>query len=155
MAIRPHPRQTTSDPHDGPWTTCDRCGWVTSQNRMAFQYDFFGGAVPQNTGFFVCERCTDDLAWQFKLLVLPPDPLPQLVIRPETYAADETNFLTMQDNSTIIDTQDGKDFVTSIPNPDSNESPTEEAEVDITTEDGTIIITEQGNPLDLEPNPPP
>lgn len=129
-------------------------------NRMAFQYDYLGGSVPQNLGLLVCETCTDALNFQQKLLILPPDPAPIFNTRPEPYAVDETNWLTTEDGD-IIDTQDGEQFIQSIPNPapptvaDSTPE-VDEAAVNITTEDGTEIVTEQGdgNPLNIDPNPP-
>ncbi len=161
MAKRPHPRRATTNPHDGPWTTCDRCGFVTSMNKMQFQYDFVGGATPQNLGFLVCPTCLDGLSFQNMLLILPPDPAPIFNTRPEPYAVDETNWLTSHDGD-ILSTQDGEEFITSIPSPSqipaAGEDPiVEEAAVQITTEDGLIIVTEEGegNPINISPNPLP
>ena len=119
MARRPHPKWATRNPHDGPWSSCDRCGFVVSQNRMTFQYDFLGGSVPQSLGLLVCPTCLDDLNFQQKLLILPPDPRPIYNTRPEPYVVDETNWLTTQDGD-IIDTVSGDDYITSIPNPSEN-----------------------------------
>lgn len=119
MAKRPHPRQASNDPHDGPWTTCDRCGWVTSQSRMQFQYDYYGGPMPQNTGFLVCERCLDEPTLQLRLIILPPDPPPFFNTRPEPYFVDETNFLATQDGN-ILTTESGDILTPSIPNPEDN-----------------------------------
>lgn len=134
---------------------------MTSQNRMQFQYDFVGGATPQNLGLLVCPTCLDDLQYQNMLLILPPDPAPIWNTRPEPYAVDETNWLTTQDGD-IITTQDGDPFITTIPNPADTpvvgEDPVaQEAAVFITTESGEIIVTEEGegNPFNISPNPPP
>src|SRR5262249_19242830 len=89
MAVRFKPKYASRDPHQGPWCTCDRCGFVWSGSRMAFQYDFMGGAVPQSLGLLVCPICTDDLNWQAKLLILPPDPAPFRNTRAEPYNVDE------------------------------------------------------------------
>ena len=110
MAHRPHPRGTTRNPADGPWTACDDCGFLYSQNRMAFQYDFYGGTVPQNSGFLKCPTCMDDLAYQFKLLILPPDPKPIMNTRPENYFVDETDFRVTQEDEVRV-TEDGEDRV--------------------------------------------
>jgi hypothetical protein len=85
-------------------------------SRMQFQYDYMGGSSPQNLGLIVCGMCLDDLAFQQKLLILPPDPQPIFNTRPENYVVDETSWLTTQDDS-IISAQDGELFITSIPNP--------------------------------------
>lgn len=118
MAKRPHPKRTTTNPHDGPWSACDRCGFLASMNRMAFQYDYLGGSVPQNLGLLVCETCTDALNFQQKLLILPPDPAPIFNTRPETYAVNETNWLTTESGD-IITTDSGDPIITNIPNPGS------------------------------------
>jgi hypothetical protein len=129
-------------------------------NRMAFQYDYLGGSVPQNLGLLVCGTCTDALNFQQKLLILPPDPRPIFNTRPESYAVDETNWLTT-DTEDVITTESGDPLITSIPNPDTetvagSTPEVDEAAVNITTEDGDILVTEQGdgNPLNVEPNPP-
>jgi hypothetical protein len=57
---------------------------------MRFQYDFVGGPTPQKIGPLVCPRCEDDLNYQQKLLILPPDPRPFRNTRPEDYMADES-----------------------------------------------------------------
>lgn len=127
---------------------------------MSFQYDYNGGYQPVNTGYLVCPRCMDDWNMQRRLLVIPPDPPPLMNTRPENYSIDETNFLTTESGD-IIDTQSGEPFIQSLPNPGdtavAGTSPeVEEAAVNITTEDGDEIVTEQGegNPLNIEPNPP-
>lgn len=115
MAKRPHPKGASTNPGQGPWTECMRCGLVKSMDRIVFQYDFMGGSTPQNTGLRVCvDTCVDDLMWQAKLLILPPDPAPIPNTFPTNYAVDETNWLTTQDDS-IITTQDGVPIVTPVP----------------------------------------
>lgn len=116
MANRPYPRYASRDPNDGPLTTCDRCGFIWNLSNMGFQYDFFGGPAPQNTGFLVCPRCTDDYAWQYKLLVLPPDPVPFANTRPEIYAVDATSSLVTEAGQ-VINTESGTPIITAIPNP--------------------------------------
>ena len=160
MTYRPYPKYATRDAHAGPLTTCDRCGMLDNGLRMQFQFDFKGGAAPQNTGLIVCDRCQDDFNFQQKLLIIPPDPPTFYNVRPESYTVDETNWLTTESGD-IINTQDGEPLIQSIPNPGdtavAGTSPdVEEAAVNITTEDGTEIVTEQGdgNPLNIEPNPP-
>jgi len=101
----------------------------------------------------------DAMQEQARLLILPPDPAPVLNIRPEPYTVDETNWLTTESGD-VIDTELGVDLITSIPNPGDtttqNTNPVvEEAAVNLITEDGLILVTEEGdgNPLDYEPNP--
>lgn len=81
------PKYASRDAHDGPWVTCDTCGFLWSQTSMAFQYQYMGTSVPQNTGRLKCPKCMDPLQYQNKLLIIPPDPAPKFNIRPEPYAA--------------------------------------------------------------------
>src|SRR5262245_33980055 len=90
MPHRPKPKYASKDPAEGPWTTCDRCGFIWSGVNMAFQFDYVGGPVPQNLGLEVCPRCYDAANYQQKQLVLPPDPPPFGNTRPENYMVDET-----------------------------------------------------------------
>ena len=86
---------------------------------MQFQYDYMGGAIPMNTGFLVCPRCVDDLNYQRKMLVIPPDPPPLLNTRPEPYSIDETNFFSTMDGDQIV-TMQGDNIITQFPNPTAN-----------------------------------
>ena len=90
MAHRPKPKYASKDPHQGPWVTCSRCGWIWSGVSMRFQFDYMGGSIPQSTGLLVCPRCEDEWDTQRKLLILPPDPAPFRNTRPENYMADES-----------------------------------------------------------------
>lgn len=116
MPYRPHGRARV-DPKLGPWSACDRCGFLYSQADLTWQYDFQGGSTPQRLNLLVCRRtCLDELNYSNMLLIIPPDPPPQGVIRPEAFAVDETNWLTTEDGD-ILDTQSGLDLITSIPDP--------------------------------------
>lgn len=69
-----------------------------------------------NRHFLFCVRCLDNLNYQAKLIIIPPDPPTFFNTRPENYVVDETNWLTTDDGS-ILTTNDGTDFITSVPNP--------------------------------------
>lgn len=115
--------------------------------------------MPQNTRLLVCaDRCLDPLNEQDSPYILPPDPLPVYNARPEPYVLDETSWMSTQDGD-VITTQDGDSFITPLPNPSTpavpgEDSITEEAAVEFTTEDDDVIVTESGdgNPLNYEPN---
>ena len=119
MAKRPHPSGATNNPHDGPWSSCDRCGFIYNLNRLQFQYDFNGGSTPVNLGVLCCSKCLDGLNYQKKLLILPPDPKPIMNTRPEQYVVDETNWLTAEDG-TVLTTETGDPITPSIPSPDDD-----------------------------------
>lgn len=115
--IHSRPRHASKDPGNGSWTTCDRCGFVSSGNRMAFQYDYAGGPVPQDQRLLVCPRCRDEPNLQHKLTPLTPDPPVFRNARPEPYAVDETDWITTQDDE-VITTQSDDALIEDIPNPD-------------------------------------
>lgn len=159
MTFRPHPKYSSNDARQGPWSACDVCGFQWNLSKLAWQFDYRGGSSPINTRVLKCPKCMDVMQEQARLLILPPDPAPFMNIRPEAYTVDETNWLTTESGD-IIDTQDGKELITSIPNPSDtvaqNTDPVvEEAAVNLITEDGLVLVTEEGdgNPFDYEPNP--
>src|SRR5262245_30891965 len=119
MSYRPKPKYASRDATRGPWTTCSTCGLLWNMCDMSFQFDFMGGAVPQNTNIFRCPKCLDQINWQRSLLIIPPDPPPIANTRPELYSVDETNWLVTQEGG-ILTTEGGDEFITSIPNPDED-----------------------------------
>lgn len=160
MAYRWHPKNAEVDA-DSPraWGVCDRCGFVWNLHKMQFQYAYQGSTQPQNTNFVVCDRCLDPLDPQSMPYILPPDPMPVYNARPEPYTLDETSWMSTPEGD-ILTTEDDEQFITPLPNPATpavaNEnSIVEEASVEITTEDGETIVTEEGdgNPLNIDPNP--
>ncbi len=123
MSYRPSPKYASKNPRLGPWATCDRCSMLDNLSRMQFQYDYLGGMTPQNKHILLCKRCLDQLAFQRKLIVLPPDPPPVFNTRPENYFVDETNFLATETSPTNIQaanqyvTTGGTNYISSVPNP--------------------------------------
>lgn len=155
MAYRWHPKNAEVDPENPrAWATCDRCGFVYNHHKLRWQYAYMGSFQPMNTRMLVCPSCEDQLNPQDTPNILPPDPIPVLNARPEPYVLDESSWLGTPEGDTLV-TQDGETFITPIPNPDSASSIADQAAVNIETEDGIEIVTEEGdgNPLDLEPNP--
>lgn len=115
--LQSRPRHASKDPHQGPWTTCGRCGFIYSGAPMRFQYDYNGGPVPQNQELLVCPRCEDAPSLQQKLAPLRPDPAPFRNTRVEPYAVDETDWITTEDGE-IIETESDQQLIEDIPNPD-------------------------------------
>lgn len=118
MTYRPYPKYASRDPHAGPLTTCSTCGFLWNGSDMVFQYDFRGGSSPINTQVLRCPRCVDDMSFQQKLLIIPPDPPTFYNVRPETYAVNETNWLTTESGD-IITTESNEPIITNVPNPGS------------------------------------
>jgi len=65
----------------------------------------------QNLRILVCNRCLDIPQEQLRAIVLPPDPQPIINARPELYAEDSTDYMTLS-GSTI-------DPLTGIPVPNT------------------------------------
>lgn len=116
MTYRPYPKYASRDAHAGPLTTCSTCGLLWNGSDMGFQYDFRGGSSPINTQILRCPRCFDSLAYQQKLLIIPPDPPTFYNVRPEPYSVDEANWLTTNEQQIIL-TEADEPITTNIPNP--------------------------------------
>jgi hypothetical protein len=88
MSWRPHPRNATSDPHDGPWARCDGCGFQWNLPRLSYQREWAGFTLV-NKHLLKCPYCLDEPQPQLRAIVIPPDPDPVYEARPEQYGIDE------------------------------------------------------------------
>lgn len=155
MSYRWKPKNVEIDP-ENPRAIgqCDRCGLLHNVHKLQWQMAFRGSPVPVNTGLLVCDRCLDPLDHQSLPHILPPDPEPLRNVRPGDAENGQVSWLYTVEGD-VLSTEDDESFITSIPNPDSSDSAPQQAAVEITTEDGSIIVTEDGdgNPVGYEPNP--
>ena len=69
---------------------CDRCDFLYNHNHLRWQMDYSGAGL-YNKRILVCEHCYDTPQQQLKVIVIPPDPMPIMNARPETYQQYETN----------------------------------------------------------------
>lgn len=160
MAYNWKPKYAEVDPENpDTWASCDRCSRIWNLSKLQWQHDYRGSAQLQNTRLLVCVTCLDAVNPQFAPYILSPDPEPIANARPYPYELAETDWLTTQDDE-IITTQDDVLLTPSLPNPATpavagENSIVEEAAVNLETEDGLTIVTEEGdgNPLSYEPNP--
>lgn len=75
--------------HPEAFGVCDRCYMLYNRRNLHWQWNWVGGYVAQNLRVLVCDDCYDKPTDQRKPLVLPPDPMPRKVNRPEqNYAID-------------------------------------------------------------------
>lgn len=87
--MRKHPRRAQVDPqHPRGWATSDKNGMVGNLNKMRWQYDWRGSHII-NLRILVHEDELDVPQRQLGTLVIPPDPLPLVNVRPENYSIDE------------------------------------------------------------------
>jgi hypothetical protein len=81
------------------------------------------GLQLQNIGIYVCTvTCLDVPQIQLKTILLPPDPLPLQVTRPEAYTVNVPSFISTEDGNTIT-TEGGEPLINEIgdtPSPDPN-----------------------------------
>jgi hypothetical protein len=88
MAYRWHGRAEVNPDWPRAWATCDGCGFNFNLYKLQWQRQWAGfQLINQRT--LVCETCLDKPAAFLKAIVLPPDPPPLVVVRPEPYRVDE------------------------------------------------------------------
>lgn len=69
---------------------CDRCGLWYNHKDLRWQFDYRGRML-QNIRILVCETCEDEAQPQLKPRILPPDPIPILNARVESFCSDEVD----------------------------------------------------------------
>lgn len=90
MSWRPHGRASVDQTSPKAFAVCQRCGLWYNHRDLNWQYDYRGKQL-QNLNLLVCELCYDTPQEQLRPLVLPPDPLPIINARPESFYIDETD----------------------------------------------------------------
>lgn len=105
---------------------CDRCGFLYNHDDLQWQFDWAGASLI-NKRILVCETCLDVPQEQLRAIVLPADPVPIVNPRVESYAQDETNYISSTNEDTV-------DPVTGIPVPST-----------------TVIGTEDGDDITQQP----
>ena len=87
--MRRHPRRAEVNPnHPQGWASSDRNGHVGNLAKMKWQHDWQGAKII-NKRILVHEDELDIPQRQLGVLIIPPDPLPLMNARPESYATDE------------------------------------------------------------------
>ena len=90
MSYRPHPKGARVNPSNPrSWATCDRTGFISNQDKLAYQYDWAGSTLI-NKRILVRQRSLDKPQEQFRTIVIPPDPKPIYNARVEPYSIDES-----------------------------------------------------------------
>jgi hypothetical protein len=158
--MRPHPRKTETDPFSPrAWATCDRCGFVSNLYKLSWQYDWRGAKL-DNVRILVCEECYDDPQRQLGFVFIPPDPLPEINARVELYALDEQPISTRYTMNGLIRIamqermgRQAMRIVNQGPDLDAQSLSliTEEVELILTDETGTIGLTDETGKILLEP----
>ena len=97
--MRPHGRAVIDAGNPSRAGLCDRCGFLFLLKDLRPQY-LWAGQKLVDTGYLVCECCLDEPAPFERAIVLPPDPPPALLVRPNGSINDDTPGITV-DNTSI------------------------------------------------------
>lgn len=126
MAYRYHGRAKVNAESPRAFARCDRCGFIYNHSDLKFQFDFRGPQL-MNLRILVCSPCYDKPQAQLKPIILTQDPLPVINARPEDYYYANTQGLATFEPST-------QDPNTGIP-----------------VQQGSILITQDGDVLNANP----
>lgn len=101
---------------------CDRCYLNFSLRDLKWQHQWSGMKL-QNMRLLVCKECLDVPQIQLKTIIIPPDPVPVLNPRPESYDVTVNNFLETQAGQSLA-TEDGQAIIweyqdTPLPDPNN------------------------------------
>lgn len=105
MAWRFHGRARVDPQNPRAFGVCDRCGMYWNLEKLNFQFDWRGNRL-QNLEIRVCQRCMDVPQEQYRPIIVPPDPMPVYMPRPDTYASQQMPYLLTDTtfNRQILDT---------------------------------------------------
>lgn len=122
MAWRYHGRASVSVRAPVAFAICDRCGFQYNRTDLKWQFEV-GGFKLYNKRLLVCNRCLDIPQQQFSSLALPPDPLPILNPRPDTYREMQDSPVVLMDQSQEILTDTNGAPITAVPDGVTNTPP--------------------------------
>lgn len=99
-------RARTSARNPSAFACCDLCSEWYNRVDLKKQMEYRGPAI-EWTGFLVCYRCWTVPQPQLKPIILPPDPVPVIFPRPESFITDNLTGFCKQDFATIFTSEDG------------------------------------------------
>ncbi len=104
------------------FAVCDRCSIWYNITDLTWQFQYAGPNL-QNLRLLVCKECLDVPQIQLKTIIIPPDPVPVLNPRPESYDVTVNNFLETQAGQSLA-TEDGQAIIweyqdTPLPDPNN------------------------------------
>lgn len=86
--MRPHGHVHISRSKPQAQGVCDRCGRWFNHKDLMWQFDWVGARL-QNLRILVCQPCRDKPQENIRTIVLPPDPMPIMNPRPESFPSDD------------------------------------------------------------------
>lgn len=102
MPWRQHGRAKVNPRSPDAFGTCDRCGFWYNLKNLRFQYDWRGNTLA-NLYVRVCPRCYDKPFQHYRPIIVPPDPVPKYMPRPDLYAPLMPYLLTDPLGRTLLD----------------------------------------------------
>lgn len=106
MAWRFNGRAHVNPSDPDAFAICDRCGFRYNLSDLKFQFDWRGNRL-MNLYERVCPRCYDEPFEHYRPIVVPPDPLPRHMPRPDIYAPNMPLMLTDTLGQDLTDTNGG------------------------------------------------
>lgn len=100
--MRTYGRARTDPTYPQAHAICQRCGFRVNHVDLSWQYQFRGTKL-QNIQLLVCQDCLDIPQEQLRVIIIPPDPLPIINARPETFVQNN-NPMSALGYSAISDT---------------------------------------------------
>lgn len=92
--MRPHSRYSVDRNFPSAKGVCNRCGFMYQLHTLRWQYEWQGPKL-QNQHFLVCDTCYDKPQEQFRVIILPADPVPVFNPRQENYTQDDNPISTI------------------------------------------------------------
>jgi hypothetical protein len=119
MSWRPHGRAYSTK---SAWAICDRCGLQVMHSDLNWQFDWTGPRL-QNLRILVCRRCLDVPFEHNRPIITPPDPVPLMNPRPDTYEALNYNTSNLLDQNLEVITDTNGANIIATPNGTLNVPP--------------------------------
>lgn len=85
--MRPHGHVRISRSKPQAQGVCDRCGRWFNHKDLMWQFDWVGARL-QNLRILICQPCRDKPQENIRTIILPPDPMPIMNPRPESFPSD-------------------------------------------------------------------
>ena len=106
MAWHPSGRARVSARRPQALAICQRCQFTYNlvDLRPVVQW---AGVKLQTYDILVCRSCWDVPQENIRVIIIPPDPVPVLNPRPERYSEMVPSFITLEDGSAALTTEDG------------------------------------------------
>lgn len=153
MAWRFHGKASVDSDAPRAFGVCDRCCRWFNLVDLRFQHDWRGNRLT-NLYLRVCDQCYDKPFEHYRPIIIPPDPVPVWMPRPDQYAPFLPFLITATNGTQIIDQNGAAVMATSQlgPSAASNAGPKPTGLTTPQAIDGYEITAPTGGPVILIPD---